>query len=50
VDDERFVAVLAKLRRQAADAATWRDTCLQYFQRFSGRPLSVEEPAHGEPR
>ncbi len=39
VDDERFEAVLAKLRRQAADAAAWRDKCLSYFQGFSSRPL-----------
>ena len=32
VDDERHAAVLAKLRRQAADAAAWRDHCLAYFQ------------------
>ena len=39
VDDERHRAVLAKLRRQAADAAAWRDKCLRYFQTFSQRPL-----------
>lgn len=48
VDDERFAAVLAKLRIQAADAAAWRDTCLRYFQRFSGRPLPGQ--AAGGPR
>ena len=31
VDDERYRAVLAKLRRQADDAAAWRDKCLRYF-------------------
>ena len=36
VDEERYQAVLAKLRQQAADAAAWRDKCLQYFQKFSG--------------
>jgi alpha-glucuronidase len=51
VDEERYVAVLAKLQRQAEDAAAWRDKSLQYFQQFSGQPLSVAEPAaHGEPR
>jgi alpha-glucuronidase len=39
VDDERHEAVLAKLRRQADDAAAWRDTCLRYFQAFSNGPL-----------
>jgi alpha-glucuronidase len=32
VDEERFQAVLAKLHRQTADAAAWRDKCVQYFQ------------------
>jgi alpha-glucuronidase len=32
VDDERYQAVLAKLRRQAEDAAAWRDKCLGYFR------------------
>jgi alpha-glucuronidase len=35
VDEERYAAVLAKLERQAADAAAWRDTCLTYFAQFS---------------
>jgi alpha-glucuronidase len=42
VDEERFQAVLARLRRQVADAASWRDKCLRYFQQFSGRPLTGE--------
>lgn len=37
VDDERFQAVAAKLRQQAADAAAWRDKNLRYFQQFSQR-------------
>jgi alpha-glucuronidase len=32
VDAERHTAVLARLQRQAADAAAWRDHCLAYFQ------------------
>jgi alpha-glucuronidase len=39
VDEERYVAVLAKLQQQTADAAAWRDKCLRYFQTFSKRPL-----------
>jgi alpha-glucuronidase len=39
VDDERHGAVLAKLNRQAADAAAWRDKCVRYFATFSHRPL-----------
>lgn len=34
VDDERYAAVLAKLDRQASDAAAWRDHCLGYFRQF----------------
>jgi alpha-glucuronidase len=40
IDSERFDAVLARLQRQTADAAAWRDKCLAYFQGFSKRPLS----------
>ena len=39
VDAERHAAVAAKLRKQAEDAAAWRDKCLRYFQTFSQRPL-----------
>lgn len=35
VDNARYAAVLAKFERQAADAASWRDKCLTYFQQFS---------------
>jgi alpha-glucuronidase len=35
VDEARYQAVLAKLRRQTQDAAQWRDKCLRYFQAFS---------------
>ena len=40
VDDARYHAVLAKLERQAEDAAAWRDKCLKYFQQFSRRPIT----------
>jgi len=39
VDEERYQAVLDKLRRQREDAAAWRDKCLLYFQHFSRRPV-----------
>ncbi len=39
VDDERFEAVLKKLRVQAAEASAWGDKTLRYFQQFSGKPL-----------
>jgi len=32
VDEQRYEAVLAKLRRQSADAAAWRDKCVRYFE------------------
>jgi alpha-glucuronidase len=35
VDEERYQAVLGRLRRQTEDAAAWRDKCLRYFQAFS---------------
>ena len=35
VDEERFESVAAKLKRQAEEAAMWRDKCLKYFQQFS---------------
>jgi alpha-glucuronidase len=37
LDDDRYAAVLAKLERQAADAAAWRDHCLSYFRQFTSR-------------
>ena len=42
IDPERHGAVLAKLHRQADDAAAWRDKCLKYFQQFSKQPLSID--------
>jgi alpha-glucuronidase len=40
VDAARHRAVLAKLERQATEAAAWRDHILGYFQTFSQRPLA----------
>jgi alpha-glucuronidase len=45
VDEERHAAVAAKLRIQTADAAAWRDKCLNYFAQFSKRPTTL--PAAG---
>ena len=42
IDEPRYLAVFERLRRQAADAAAWRDKCLRYFQAFSQRPLPGE--------
>jgi alpha-glucuronidase len=41
VDEERFQAVRAKLRRQAEEAASWGDRILKYFQQFSRRPIGT---------
>jgi alpha-glucuronidase len=45
VDAERHRAVLARLQRQAADAAAWRDQILGYFGKFSGKGAAGETPA-----
>lgn len=37
IDDQRYQAVLAKLRRQSDDAAAWRDKCVRYFEAARGR-------------
>ncbi len=39
VDSAVFAHVKARLEKQKIDAASWRDTCLQYFQRFSLMPI-----------
>jgi alpha-glucuronidase len=40
VDAERHAAVAAKLQKQTADAAAWRDKCLAYFATFSKLPTT----------
>jgi alpha-glucuronidase len=40
VDEERFRAVAAKMKKQSADAAVWSEKCLRYFQSFSGKPIA----------
>ena len=37
IDEERYQAVLAKLRRQSDEAAAWRDKCVRYFQAARAR-------------
>ncbi len=39
IDPGIFSQVEEKLERQRIDAGTWRDTCLEYFQLFSNRPI-----------
>jgi alpha-glucuronidase len=50
VDEERYEAVLTKLRGQAEDAAAWSDKCLRYFQAFSNRPLSSGPSSSKSPK
>jgi alpha-glucuronidase len=39
VDDARMNHVEERLKRQEENARLWRDTCLKYFQEFSGMPI-----------
>ncbi|MGH9372081.1 MAG: alpha-glucuronidase family glycosyl hydrolase [Vicinamibacterales bacterium] len=39
IDPQRHKEVADRLAIQVADAARWRDHCLQYFQGFSKRPI-----------
>ena len=41
IDPEIFRHVRDKLKTQERDAGIWRDTCLEYFQKFSGREIKV---------
>jgi alpha-glucuronidase len=39
IDPDLYQHVKNKLNQQKIDAAIWRDTCLQYFQKFSKKPI-----------
>jgi alpha-glucuronidase len=39
IDPQRHGEVAERLAIQVADAAKWRDRILEYFQRYSGRPI-----------
>ena len=41
IDPQRHKEVADRLAIQVADAATWRDQILQYFQGFSRRPIAA---------
>jgi alpha-glucuronidase len=43
VDPEIYSHVKAKLEEQKSDAAIWRDTCLQYFQKFSKKSITISK-------
>lgn len=42
IDSRRWSEVKEKLGIQENDARWWRDACVQYFQEFSGMPVSNE--------
>ncbi|MEJ2055671.1 MAG: alpha-glucuronidase, partial [Calditrichaceae bacterium] len=48
VDNQRYIEVQRKLRRQYRDAQIWKDGCLLYFQQFSRRPIpyDIERPIY----
>ncbi|PGH47584.1 alpha-glucuronidase family glycosyl hydrolase [Streptomyces sp. Ru87] len=39
----RFAEVREKLAAHEADARNWRDTCVDYWREFSGRPMPVDQ-------
>ncbi|MBN1398622.1 MAG: alpha-glucuronidase [Bacteroidetes bacterium] len=43
IDPDIFMHVQARLDTQKTDAGIWRDTCLQYFQGFSKKPIITAE-------
>jgi alpha-glucuronidase len=43
IDARRFSEVQAKLAAQEIDAADWRDTSVNYWKEFSGRPNPVDD-------
>jgi alpha-glucuronidase len=48
IDRERFDMVKSLLAIQERDAVRWRDSCVLYFQTFSGKPIpeGYEQPEH----
>lgn len=48
IDKERFDHVQALLKIQERDAVRWRNSCILYFQTFSGQPIpqEYEQPEH----
>jgi alpha-glucuronidase len=45
IDPKVHKHVTGKLRKHQKDAKVWRDTCLEYFQKFSRMKIINEEPA-----
>lgn len=48
IDQQRYEHVAALLAVQERDAVRWRDSCVLYFQTFSGKPIpeGYEKPEH----
>ena len=48
IDDHRFEEVKSLLKIQKRDAVRWRDSCVLYFQTYSGEPIpdEYEQPEH----
>ncbi|NUS50911.1 MAG: alpha-glucuronidase [Nocardioidaceae bacterium] len=42
LDSRRFHEVQAKLAKHEVDARDWRDACVRYWQRFSGRAMPTD--------
>jgi alpha-glucuronidase len=42
LDARRFREVQAKLAQHEVDAKDWRDTCVRYWQKFSGRAMPTD--------
>ncbi|MBN2021144.1 MAG: hypothetical protein JW749_13075 [Sedimentisphaerales bacterium] len=40
IDPEIYASVKTRLEKQKVDSAVWRDTCLDYFRKFSKTPVS----------
>jgi alpha-glucuronidase len=40
IDPEIFAHVKGKLQKQKQDSVIWRDTCLDYFKKFSGKDVN----------
>ncbi len=44
IDPEIFAHVKDKLQKQKQDSVIWRDTCLGYFKKFSGKDVIDSQP------
>ncbi len=49
IDAERFAQVQQLMKVQLAEATTWRDACVLYFQTFSKMPIGKEYPRPEQP-